>query len=45
MDCIADVRLLSDRRSVTAAHDQVRQALMEYTANVYPDDTVSLQLF
>ncbi|KAG0717380.1 Nuclear hormone receptor FTZ-F1 [Chionoecetes opilio] len=38
-----EVRLLSDRRSVIQAHDQVKQALMEYIANVYPDDTEKYQ--
>lgn len=37
----AEVRLLSDRRSVITAHEQVKQALLDYIANVYPDDTVS----
>lgn len=36
----AEVRLLSDRRSVATAHEQVRQSLMEYIANVYPNETV-----
>ncbi|XP_045625434.2 nuclear hormone receptor FTZ-F1 isoform X2 [Procambarus clarkii] len=38
-----EVRLLSDRRSVVTAHDQVRQALMEYIANVYPDESDKYQ--
>lgn len=38
-----EVRLLSDRRSVATAHEQVRQSLMEYTANVYRDETEKYQ--
>lgn len=38
-----DVRSLNDRRSVVAAHEQVRQVLLEYTANVYPDETDKYQ--
>lgn len=39
----AEVRLLSDRRSVITAHEQVKQALLDYIANVYPEDTEKYQ--
>ncbi|KAK4319762.1 hypothetical protein Pmani_009333 [Petrolisthes manimaculis] len=38
-----EVRQLSDRCSVRTAQEQVRQALLEYIANVHPDDTEKYQ--